>query len=177
MVVHTCLLGTLEVYREGSKLTLPHGNRLRALLAWLASYPGPHPRARLAGRFWPEVPDSSARASLRSAVWTLRGRWPVLGVPGGRPGVRRPAGGLRAVDVREFSELAAAGRLREAVSLCRGELLPELDDDWVDEERRPRRAAGRVLGQLPAPARRDTRRRRPGPGAASLLPPDERRPT
>lgn len=154
MVVHICLLGTMEVYREGSKLTLPHGNRLRALLAWLALYPGPHPRARLAARFWPDVPDSSARASLRSAVWTLRG---TLGPASACLAADRTCVGLSEacvrVDAREFRELAAAGRLREAVSLCRGELLQELDDDWVYEEREAhadRLAA--VLGQIAAQA-------------------------
>ncbi|HWF74294.1 MAG TPA: hypothetical protein VG186_13175 [Solirubrobacteraceae bacterium] len=31
-------------------------------------------RAELASRFWPDVLDQSARASLRSAVWALRRR-------------------------------------------------------------------------------------------------------
>src|ERR1039458_389446 len=105
MIVHICLLGRLETYREGSKLALPHGNRLRALLAWLALYPGPHPRARLAARFWPDVPDSCARASLRSAVWTLRG---TLGPASACLAADRACVGLREssvrVDVHEFSE-------------------------------------------------------------------------
>jgi DNA-binding SARP family transcriptional activator len=154
MIVHICLLGTLEVYREGSKLALPPGTRLRTLLAWLALYPGPHPRARLAARFWPDVPDSSARASLRSAVWTLR---VTLGPASACLAADRAWVGLRdgcvRVDLHEFSELAAAGRLHEAVALCRGELLHELDDDWVYEEREAHaeRLAG-VLGQIAAQA-------------------------
>lgn len=154
MIMRICLLGTLEVYREGSKLTLPHGNRLRTLLAWLALYPGPHPRARLAARFWPEVPDSCARASLRSAVWTLRG---TLGPWSACLVADRACVGLRddcvRVDLHEFNELARAGRLHEAVELCRGELLQELDADWVYEERdaHAERLAG-VLGEIAAQA-------------------------
>lgn len=179
MIVHICLLGTLQVSREGSKLALPHGNRLRTLLAWLALYPGPHPRARLAASFWPEVPDSCARASLRSAVWTLRG---TLGPSAACLAADRDCVGLRdecvRVDLHEFNELAGAGRLHEAVALCRSELLPELDTDWVYEERdaHAERLAG-VLGQIAgqAGAAGDTRaavawaRRR-----ASLRPFDER---
>ena len=48
------------------------GLRPRSLLAYLLLHPGPHPRARLAGRFWPDVLDTSARASLRSALWAVR---------------------------------------------------------------------------------------------------------
>jgi DNA-binding SARP family transcriptional activator len=150
MIVHICLLGPLQVYRESSKLTLPHGNRLRTLLAWLALYPGTHPRTRLAATFWPEVPDSCARASLRSAVWTLRG---TLGPAAACLAADRACVGLRndcvRVDLHEFGELARAGRLHEAVALCRGELLPELDADWVYEERdaHAERLAG-VLGQI-----------------------------
>jgi len=150
MIVHICLLGTLQVYREGRQVALPSGSRLRTLLAWLALYTGPHPRARLAARFWPDVPDSSARASLRSAVWTLRG---ALGPASACLAADRACVGLRdgwvRVDLHEFNELAAAGRLHEAVALCRGELLQELDDDWVYEEREAHaeRLAG-VLGEI-----------------------------
>ena len=44
----------------------------RGLLAWLALYPGAHPRGELAARFWPDVLDESARQSLRNALWILR---------------------------------------------------------------------------------------------------------
>ena len=47
-------------------------DRAAALLAWLALNPGLHPRSAVAARFWPDVLDESARASLRSALWALR---------------------------------------------------------------------------------------------------------
>jgi DNA-binding SARP family transcriptional activator len=129
---------------------LPQGNRVRALLAWPALYPGPHPRARLAAWFWPDVPDATARASLRSAVWALRRS---LGPAAACLAADRACVGLRddcvRVDLHEFSLLAGAGRLHEAVALCRGDLLHQLDDDWVFEEREAhaeRLAA--VLGRL-----------------------------
>src|SRR3954468_236013 len=44
----------------------------RELLAWLALHPGPHPRLELAMRFWPDVLETSARASLRTTLHELR---------------------------------------------------------------------------------------------------------
>src|SRR5690348_15032759 len=74
------VLGDLAVELDGEQRSLPPG-RAAALLGWLALNPGLHPRARLAPLFWPEVLDSSARASLRTAVWELRRS---LGSAGGR---------------------------------------------------------------------------------------------
>ena len=50
----------------------PPGRRAWSLLGWLALHPGEHARGSVAARFWPDVLDSSARASLRSALWELR---------------------------------------------------------------------------------------------------------
>jgi hypothetical protein len=55
------------------------------------------------------------------------------------------------IDVREFDRLVAEGSGERALTLCRGDLLTDLDDDWVLEERqlyRERIAA--VLGELGA---------------------------
>src|SRR3984885_14043869 len=65
------VIGELEVRLAGAKAELPAGRRVRALLGWLAIHPGRHHRSRLAGQFWPDVLDASARASLRSAIWAL----------------------------------------------------------------------------------------------------------
>ena len=42
-------------------------SRVRALLAWLALHPGAQPRSHVAGVFWPDVLETSARGSLRAA--------------------------------------------------------------------------------------------------------------
>jgi DNA-binding SARP family transcriptional activator len=65
-----------ELRLDGAAAELPSSQRARALLGWLAVHPGRHHRSRLAGLFWPDVLDASARASLRSAIWSLR---PALG--------------------------------------------------------------------------------------------------
>ena len=95
------------------------GLRPRSLLAYLLLNPGPHPRARLAGRFWPDVLDTSARASLRSALWAVREALERVGARGlpARPTGRTSAsaGDLpRSVDAEEFDRLAALGDARVA---------------------------------------------------------------
>ena len=66
------LVGGLELRADGAELALPASKRARAVLAYLALNPGPQPRSRLAARFWPDVLDESARASLRVALTELR---------------------------------------------------------------------------------------------------------
>jgi DNA-binding SARP family transcriptional activator/tetratricopeptide (TPR) repeat protein len=131
------VIGELEVQLAGTKAELPASRRVRALLGWLAVHPGRHSRSRLAGQFWPDVLDASARASLRSAIWALRS---ALGPDFGsylatdRDSVTLAADGL-SVDLQEVRRLIAQGQPRAALDLCRGDLLQELDDDWVVEAR------------------------------------------
>src|SRR5579875_1375711 len=66
------LLGELAVETSHGPVELGGSWRARSLLAWLALNPGSHQRAEVAARFWPEVLDSSARASLRNAIWAIR---------------------------------------------------------------------------------------------------------
>src|SRR5438874_8349363 len=66
------LLGELLIEGPGGPLEVGGSWRARSLLAWLALHPGEHPRSAVAAAFWPDVLDSSARASLRSAAWALR---------------------------------------------------------------------------------------------------------
>src|ERR1035441_8151209 len=165
------VIGELEVQLAGTKAVLPASRRVRALLGWLAVHPGRHPRSRLAGRFWPDVLDASARASLRSAIWALRS---ALGPEFGsylatdRDTVTLAADGL-SVDLREVRRLIAHGQPEAALDLCRGDLLQELDDDWVVEAREE-------LGRDIAAALRDLTRQGSaaggpaGPGARGRSP-------
>src|SRR3954447_27011751 len=66
------VLGELELDADGAPLPAPASRRARALLAYMALNPGPHPRAALAARFWPDVLDESARTSLRGALADVR---------------------------------------------------------------------------------------------------------
>lgn len=126
------LLGELEVHVDGAVVAPPSSRRAWSLLAWLALHPGEHGRGGVAARFWPDVLDSSARASLRSALWELRR---AVGADGGLHGGRERIALACTTDLEAFEAHVAAGRLEAAVALQRGPLLADLDDDWVLEAR------------------------------------------
>jgi DNA-binding SARP family transcriptional activator len=135
-MVRFWVLGRFAIEADGVVVEPPRASRARSLLAWLALHPGLHPRSRLAARFWPDVLDSSARASLRVALSEVRA---ALGSAAGCFSADRNQAGLVAdrvwVDALAFADLDARGELEAALELCRGELLPALDDDWVLEAR------------------------------------------
>ncbi len=142
-MLRVCVLGELVVESCG-RVVEPGGSwRARSLLAWLALNPGSHPRGDVASRFWPDVLDSSARASLRNGLWALRR---ILGAESSRALVAtRDHVGLDGppnvwVDAIAFGEHLAADRLEEALALCRGEVLAGLDEEWVYEYRDEHRA-------------------------------------
>jgi DNA-binding SARP family transcriptional activator/tetratricopeptide (TPR) repeat protein len=145
------VIGELEVQLAGTKAELPPSRRARALLGWLAVNSGRHHRSRLAGLFWPDVLEASARASLRSAIWSLRS---ALGSGFGsylaaERGTVALAGEGLSVDLREFRRLVSQGQPESALELCRGDLLMDLDDDWVVEARQELdRDIAAVLAQL-----------------------------
>ena len=66
------VLGELELEIAGRPWAGPASRGAQALLGYLALRPGPFRRTEAASELWPEVLDSSARGSLRSAIWTLR---------------------------------------------------------------------------------------------------------
>ena len=120
----------MEVELNGAEIASQPSQRPWALLASLALASGTLSRSELAGRFWPDVLDQSARASLRSALWALRrelDEW--LIADGDRVGLRE--GSELWVDVREFDRLAADHECEQALALCRGELLEGLEDEWA----------------------------------------------
>ena len=132
------LVGRMRVDLDGTVVEAPASQRAWAVLAWLALHPGRHPRGRLSATFWPDFLDSSARASLRSAIWALRRSLgphadDYLYVDHTHLGLRREAPIW--VDTRTVDALAAQGRTREAVDIGSGVLLADVDDEWVIEAR------------------------------------------
>ena len=149
------LFGGLALESDGVALPVPERRRACSLLGWLALHPGMHPRSEVAGRFWPEVLDSSARKSLRTELVAVRRALPAAGE--GVLVATRDMVGLAGdgvwVDAREFDRLVRKGRLQDAVDLCAGELLAGLDDEWVYEARElHRHRLGDVLERLAAGA-------------------------
>ncbi|HEX8101948.1 MAG TPA: AAA family ATPase, partial [Solirubrobacteraceae bacterium] len=124
------VLGPLTARADGADLPLPADARARELLAYLALHPGRHPRSALAGRLRPEVPEESARKSLRDAVYRLRA---ALGPAAHALVATRDEVALdgATVDAAAFERLRREGDLAAAAELARGELLAGLDADWV----------------------------------------------
>ena len=147
------LLGELQADVDGAPVAPPASRRAWSLLAWLALHPGEHARGALAARFWPDVLDTSARASLRSALWAVRESLAAAGgedyLHADRTHVGLAPGLPREVDVERFAALADAGdaaSLEAAVALADGPLLPDLADEWVLEEQDRHR--DRLIGVL-----------------------------
>jgi DNA-binding SARP family transcriptional activator len=141
-MVRFLVLGRFAIEFEGAVIEPPAGRRARSLLAWLLLHPGLHPRSRLAARFWPEVLDASARASLRVALSEVRAALgPAVACLIGDRNYAGIATERVWVDALAFEQLASGGELEAAVALCTGELLPDLDDDWILEARDQHAAA------------------------------------
>lgn len=151
--VRVRLVGEVGAEVDGESRPLPSGRPL-SLLGWLALNPGLHPRSSVAPRFWPDVLDESARASLRSALWALRRALGDEALVATRDRVGLAPGTW--VDVLEADRLRAEGRCEEALALCDGVLLPGVEDEWVNAARdahRERTVA--VLEALAVAAERD----------------------
>ncbi len=150
------VLGQLAIELDGASREPPTSRRACALLGWLVVDRRMHSRSALAARFWPDVLDESARTSLRSALSSLRR---ALGpdseryLIAGRDDVGLAGDSLVWTDLAEFERCVDEGRLEDALELSSGELLAELDDDWVYERRdeQRERVAG-VLARLAADA-------------------------
>ncbi|MGD9694921.1 MAG: AAA family ATPase [Thermoleophilia bacterium] len=140
------LYGGLAVWVDDRRMPDLGGVKPRSLLAYLLLNPGPHPRARLAGRFWPDVLDTSARGSLRSALWAIRAALDAVGggdhLMADRAGVGLDPEREREVDAREVDRLMERGdaaSLERAVLLGGEPLLPDIPDEWVMDEQDRRR--------------------------------------
>src|SRR5437764_3367692 len=142
------VLGELELELAGERIAPPRRGPARNLLAWLALHPGPRLRSSVAGRLWPNVLDTSARASLRTSLSALRATIGSAPLAAGRTHVGLADGHVW-VDAHEFDYLRATGRAEAALALCRAELLTGLDEDWVLVARDEHRdAQGGLLAAL-----------------------------
>jgi DNA-binding SARP family transcriptional activator len=149
-MLYVRLLGELQAEVGDRPVVPPASRRAWSLLAWLALHPGEHPRGTVAARFWPDVLDSSARASLRSAAWALR---KALGDDDALIAGRDRIGLRCETDIAAFDAHCAAGELEQAVALHRGPLLADLDEDWVLEARDEQsERLGSALARLAATA-------------------------
>ncbi len=152
------LLGGLHIERDGAAVEGLLTSKAAALLAYLVVTGRPQPRSVLAGLFWGESPEESARASLRTALSTvnrvvgpyLQANYRTVQVDPGRPCWSDVAAFGQAVS--SVLEARAGGRgtlnqaqaqaLQSAVNLYRGEFLAgcaiydaPLFEEWLLAER------------------------------------------
>lgn len=134
------LFGSLSARRAGVDLALrlPR-NALRMLAYLLLHRERAQPRERVAFALWPDDEEAAARANLRRQLHLLQralpetpGGWIVTSAATIGWNLRAP---LR-LDVAEFERLSADVSTADAADLlyC-GDVLPELDDDWLVHER------------------------------------------
>jgi len=123
------LLGSFQATRDGAPITRFGGEKVRALLAYLAiEAEQPHTRATLAALLWPELSAELALRNLSQSLVRLR---EALSEPadGALLQITRQTIAWRAaaaVDVAAFLRLATSGALadlEQAAALYRGELL------------------------------------------------------
>jgi DNA-binding SARP family transcriptional activator len=130
------LAGAMQLCADGAELAPPASRRARGLLAYLALNPGPQPRGRLAARFWPDVLDESARASLRAALSELR---QAIGPAASCLKATRDSVALEGpdllVDTRAFQQALDQRDPVRALSACSSPILDDFDDDWAIEAR------------------------------------------
>ena len=132
------LFGGLSVAVDDRPLPPLPGARAASVLAYLLAHPGPHARSRLAGRFWPDVMDASALASLRTSVWAIRRALEAVDGAAHLAADRRSVGIApeppREVDLEEFARLLAGddpADWERAAALATAPLVPEMDDEWA----------------------------------------------
>lgn len=131
---HVWLLGGLRMTDTMGERRIPAG-KVRSLLAFLFLNPSAvHPREVLADKLWPDLAPERSRHNLANLLYQVRqalgSDWLVL--DSDRVTLRVTPD--LAVDVWEFERLVALqdpAALAAAVDCYRGELLPELYDDWV----------------------------------------------
>ncbi len=131
-VLELRFLGTFEVTHDGVPITRFRSDKVRALLAYLATEADrPHTRATLAALLWPDQGDAAALRNLSLTLLRLREALDDTDAPSALLDITRAAiqwrRGSSSVDVADFALLARSADpndLAHAAELYRGEFLP-----------------------------------------------------
>ncbi len=140
------LLGGFRLERDGKPISLARA-KAKPLLAYLALFPQEHRREKIAADLWLDSTDADARLSLRVTLNSLRSEISPDLVLADRETLQLNPDFPIWTDAREFSgdwrlETGdSIARLQSLVSLYRGDLLPELYDEWLIPERERLREA------------------------------------
>ncbi len=148
------LLGGFDLQIGGASVELPHS--AQRLISFLALHPRALLRAFVAGSLWADVGDPQANSSLRSTLWRLHDKAPVVETT---PTHLSLASWVRTdiADSLDVNQRLADGDVPPdptvVLAMCEaGELLPGWDEDWLIVERE--RLRQRILHMLEAACRR-----------------------
>jgi DNA-binding SARP family transcriptional activator len=150
------LLGGFGLHLQGEKVDLPH--TAERLISFLALHPRALLRVFVAGSLWMNASESQACSSLRSLLWTVRARIPVIDATSTHlslaPRVHVDVADCTAL-LRRLGDSDAPPSRADLHALCEaGELLPDWYDDWLTVERE--RLRQRRLHSLETACRRLT---------------------
>ena len=134
------LFGSFSLCHHDQPVTEQLTGRQQELLAYLVLHRQvPQSRQKLAFQFWPDSPDDRARANLRKELSRLRKALPsadeCLWVT--PKALQWNPDSCLNLDIAEFEAIlngidsATSDELKTAISLYRGEFLPDLDSEWV----------------------------------------------
>ena len=138
------MLGEFQVHHGDRRLADVFTPRLQSFLAYLLLHrDSPPSRQQLAFTFWPDSTDRQARTNLRKALHRLRQVFPPLEtfLDAQGPTLRWQQDAPVWLDVAEFELLLQQAQasdpqrqpqlLEAALALYKGDLLPDLYDDWL----------------------------------------------
>jgi len=145
MVARFRILGGVEVLVDGEPLDVGHPKQRGVLGVLLTQANTPVTTDQLLDRVWGDHPPQRGRETLHSYLARLR---TALRAAEGEVHLHRRAGGYQLdaddnrIDLHQFHRLLAQARhtadddqaadlFEQALALCRGTLLPELDTHWV----------------------------------------------
>lgn len=157
------VFGRFRVETLGRRVAGLSGSRSRELLAYLLVHRDrSHRREAVADRLWGETVAGDLRKTMRQALWQVQSA-----LPEGRPLIESLGGdwiGIRPdcdlwLDLETFESAwreietvpggdlsaDASGRARQALELCRGELLEGCDWEWCRIERERLRDLSAVM--------------------------------
>ncbi|MBV8354717.1 MAG: hypothetical protein JO101_05325, partial [Candidatus Eremiobacteraeota bacterium] len=155
------LFGHFEVELDGAPFRLATPRKSLQVLAYLLLHRGaPVSREYLAFTLYPDDEEGSARAKLRATLSDLTKILPKTAeryvIIDAEKVAWNPEAGIW-LDVDEFVKASRDGaRLSDAIELYRGDLLPEIYDEWLDAIReRHRKAYVTCLAERISQARRN----------------------
>jgi predicted ATPase/DNA-binding SARP family transcriptional activator len=153
------LFGQLRVRIGTSEADLPTRRGARELFAALAFSAVPLERRWLAHALWPDADDATARSNLRRHVafldsWLADRTGCSSPIIRDRTTLALNADLIESLDARRFDAAVAADALEDAIAAYGGDLLNDLDAEWISEHRLRLRARYEdVVGMLVARAR------------------------